>query len=426
MQLSAEGTAADPRIAGTLRVGGGRVQVTDGHEVTDVELGAHYDNGVLVVDRATAMFEGASLSATARVPGSVFAELLPASIRGYLAAASGSATLSAQLRSVTQSIAAPWVDPATLEQIGLRADASIDLETDRPALDALRGTVVLSRAELSLAGASLDQEVPTRLAIRDGRVTIDAFRLGKGDNQVALEGGVTISGDPALDLSAKGALDLRMLNAVVPAARTVGRGDFGIRVGGTGRAPTVDGYLTLSSGETRMADPRLIVADVNGTISFRGDTITFEHLSATMNGGDAELAGSLRLQGPAALDGSVTLTVKDAALDIAGLRAESDAALTWTVNATRPRARRHGDAAPQRLPAAALADRQPALRAAQFVAGGSDAGQLAAGPHTAGRARGDRRGSRDRQQHGAAHAERRSACGRHLVQTVAHRPYHAW
>jgi outer membrane protein assembly factor BamA/autotransporter translocation and assembly factor TamB len=336
LQVSAEGTAADPRIAATLRVGGGRVQVTDGHEVTGVELGAHYDNGVLIVDRATALFEGASLSATARVPGGVFAELVPASIRGYLVPASGNATLSAQLRSVTQSIAAPWVDSATLEQIGLHADASIDLETDRPALDRVRGTVVLSRGELSLAGASLDQEIPTRLAIRDGRVTIDAFRLGKGDNQVALEGGVTISGDPVLDLSAKGALDLRMLNAVVPAARTVGRGDFGIRVGGTGRAPTVDGYLTLSSGETRMADPRLIVADVNGTISFHGDTITFEHLSATMNGGDAELAGSLRLQSPSALDGSVTLTVKDAALDIAGLRAESDAALTWTVNATGP------------------------------------------------------------------------------------------
>ena len=336
VQLSAEGTAANPRITGTLRVGGGRVAVTDGHDVTDIELGAHYDNGVLVVDRATTLFEGASLSATARVPGSVFADLLPASIRGYLAAASGPATLSAQLRSVSQAIAAPWVDATTLEQIGLRADASIDLETDRPALDALRGTVVLSRAELSLAGASLDQEIPTRLAIGNGRVTIDAFRLGKGDNQVALEGGVTISGDPALDLSAKGALDLRMLNAVVPTARTVGRGDFGIRVGGTGRAPTVDGYLTLSSGETRMADPRLVVADVNGTISFRGDTITFERLSATMNGGDAELSGSLRLQGPAALDGSVTLSVKDAALDIAGLRAESDAALTWTVNANGP------------------------------------------------------------------------------------------
>jgi len=336
LQLSAEGTAADPRVTAALRIGAGRIAVTPGHDVTDIELGAGYENGVLTVDRATAQFQGASLSATARVPGGTFADSLPASIRPYLAPAAGNATLSAQLRSITQSIAAPWVDAATLQQIGLGADASIDLESDRLAIDRVRGTIALGRAELSLAGVSFNQQATTRLAIRDGRLTVDTFRLGQGDNQVALEGGVTLSGDAAVDLSARGVLDLRLMNAVAPTARTVGRGDFGIRIGGTARAPTVDGFLTVSNGEARIADPRVVVADVNGTVSFRGDTITFEHLSAAINGGDTELAGSLRLQGPASLDGSVTLTVKDAALDIAGLRAETDAALSWTVNATGP------------------------------------------------------------------------------------------
>jgi outer membrane protein assembly factor BamA/autotransporter translocation and assembly factor TamB len=336
VQLFADGTAAEPRVAGTLRVGAGRVAVTPGHDVTDIELGARYETGVLTVDRATALFEGASLSATARVPGGTFVDRLPASIRGYLAPAAGGATFSAQLRSITQSIASPWVDAATLQQIGLGADASIDLESDRLAIDRVRGSIALGRAELSLAGVSFNQETTTRLAIRDGRVTVDAFRLGQADNQVTLEGGVTISGDAPLDLSARGVLDLRLVNAVAPTARTVGRGDFGIRLGGTARAPTVDGFLTVSNGETRIADPRVVVGDVNGTVSFRGDTITFERLSATMNGGDAELAGSLHVRGAAGLEGSVALTINDAALDVAGLRAESDAALTWTIDANGP------------------------------------------------------------------------------------------
>jgi outer membrane protein assembly factor BamA/autotransporter translocation and assembly factor TamB len=336
VQLVATGTTTQPRIAGTLRIGAGRFAVTQGHDVTDIELGARYENGVLTMDQATAVFEGSTLSATARVPGGVFADRLPDSIRGYLTPAPGTATVSAQLRSITQSIAAPWLDAATLQQIGLGADASIELESDRFEIGRVRGTVVLGRAEFSLAGVSFNQETTTRLAIRDGRLTIDAFRLGQADNQVAIEGGVMLSGDAALDLSAKGVLDLRLLNALVPTARTVGRGDFGIRVGGPARTPTIDGFLTLSNGETRIADPRVVVGDVNGTVTFRGDTITFERLSATMNGGDAELAGSLRLRGAAGLDGSVALTVDDAALDISGLRAESNAALTWTIDANGP------------------------------------------------------------------------------------------
>ena len=335
-QLVADGIAAEPRVAGTLRIGQGRVAVTPGHDVTDIELGARYENGVLIVDRAAALFEGATLAATARVPGGVFVDHLPVSIHQYLAPASGSATLSAQLRSITQSIAAPWVDAATLQQVGLGADASIELESDRLEIDRVHGTIALGRAELSLAGVSFNQESTTRFTIRDGRLNIDAFRLGQADNQVALEGGVTLAGDVALDVSARGVLDLRLLNAVAPTARTIGRGDFGIRTGGTARAPTIDGFLTLSNGETRIADPRIVVGDVNGTVSFRGDTITFEHLSATMNGGDAELAGSLRLRGTAGLDGSVALTIRDAALDVSGLRAESDAALTWTIDSNGP------------------------------------------------------------------------------------------
>src|SRR5262249_11698046 len=73
---------------------------------------------------------------------------------------------------------------------------------------------------------------------------------------------------------------------------------------------------------------------INGTITFARDTVTFEHLSATANGGDAELAGSIRLRQFVPSDGSVTLTAKSVMLDVEGVRAESDAALTWSLDNT--------------------------------------------------------------------------------------------
>ena len=126
-----------------------------------------------------AAFEGATLTATARVPSAVFIERLPDAVRRWIPTASGPATLSAQVRSITSSVAAPFVDAGTLEQIALHSDASIDLEADRPDLDRVRGAVVLSRAELSLAGVAFDQQAPTRLAI--ARRTASPSSHGRGD-----------------------------------------------------------------------------------------------------------------------------------------------------------------------------------------------------------------------------------------------------
>jgi outer membrane protein assembly factor BamA len=331
-QIVAEGEAADTRMSATLAIPAGRIAVTEGHAVTDVAIGARYADGVLTVERATAAFEGASLSATARVPSAVFIDRVPASIQRYLGTAGGAATLSAQLRSVTEAAAAPFVDAATLEQLALNAEATIDLESDRFAIDGVRGTIVVPHANLALSGVSFDQQVPTRLAIRDGRLAVDAFRWGQGDNQIVVQGGATLASDPALALSATAALDLRTLNALTRAVRAIGRGDAEIRIGGTALAPTVDGYLTVSNAEARVADPRIVVGDLNGTVTFARDAMTFEHLSATVNGGDAELAGSLRLRQLVPADGSVTLTGKGVTLNMEGVRAESDAALTWSID----------------------------------------------------------------------------------------------
>jgi autotransporter translocation and assembly factor TamB len=347
-RLTAAGTLEQPRIAGSFQIAAGRIPVTDrasplrasgasaGQGVTDLEVAAKYDEGVLIVERATAAFEGATLLASARVPGNVFLDRLPSSVRRRLAPAAGPATLSAQIRSITRSIAAPFVDAETLEQIALQADASIDLESDRLALDRVRGTVTLERAEISLAGVSFDQQTTTRLVVGDGRVTVDAWNWGRDDNRVALRGGITLGEDFALDLVATSALDLRLLNAVTPAAQVLGRADAELRLGGTVRSPTIDGYVTLSNGEARIANPRLIIGDITGTITLAADRLTLERLYATVNGGDAELAGSIRHVWLTPLDGRVTFTASGSSFDLTGLRAEADAALQWTLDSSGP------------------------------------------------------------------------------------------
>jgi outer membrane protein assembly factor BamA/autotransporter translocation and assembly factor TamB len=335
-ELTATGTTTNPRVSGRVQISDGHVAIAAGNGLTGIDVDVRYDDGVAIVDRVAAAFQGATLSATGRVPNAVFLQQLPAVIQPYVGKGTGPASLSAEIRGITPSTLAPFVGADALADMKLQADASINLEADRAALDAVRGSVTLGRSEISIAGISLDQQVPTKLAIANGRVTVDTFRWGPETNQVVLQGGVTLAADPVLDLSARAAVDLRMLNSFVTTARTAGRANAEIRVGGTLREPSVDGFLRLAAAEARIADPRAVIGDIRGTITFAGNTIKVDSLTATINGGDAELSGSLRYRGLAPLDGSFTLTANDTPISIEGLRAEANTSLTWTIDASGP------------------------------------------------------------------------------------------
>jgi outer membrane protein assembly factor BamA/autotransporter translocation and assembly factor TamB len=336
LRLSAGGAVARPVINGTLQITDGRVPLTAGQSITGVGLSAGYEAGVLTVDAASASFEGASLTASARVPSNVFADRLPPFLRTRIAAANGAAALSARLLSVTPAVAAPFVDPQTLQELGGRIDATVQLEADRASLDRVRGTVVLDRAELALGGVPFDQQVPTRLTIGDGRLTVEAWEWGRGDNRLAVRGGATLGGDPSLSLTATSVLDLRVLNILAPGARVLGRADSEIRVTGSVRSPTLDGWVTFSNGEARIANPRLVVSDVTGTMTLAADTVTFERIFASLNGGDSEITGTLRHHWFTLLGGRVTMVTNGAALAVEGLRAEANATITLEAEPGRP------------------------------------------------------------------------------------------
>ena len=85
-----------------------------------------------------------------------------------------------------------------------------------------------------------------------------------------------------------------------------------------------------------MADPRVIVSDLSGTVTLARDTITLERIWASLNGGDAEISGTVRQRwfvrggSPAApaTEGSIVLHHRHGAYEASGLQAEADADLT--------------------------------------------------------------------------------------------------
>ena len=123
-----------------IQIANGRVPVSADQSVTGIGLRASLDAGVLTVESAAAALEGASLEASARVPGNVIADRFPPFLRQRMTPAGGPATLSARLRSVTPAVASPVVDAQTLAELSGQVDAAVQLETDRFALDRVRGS----------------------------------------------------------------------------------------------------------------------------------------------------------------------------------------------------------------------------------------------------------------------------------------------
>ena len=115
-----------------------------------------------------------------------------------------------------------------------------------------------------------------------------------------------------------------------------GLADAEIRVGGSVRAPKLDGWVTFSNGEARIANPRLVVSDVTGTITLAADTVTFERIFASVNGGNSEIAGTLHHRWFTPLGGRITMLTNGAALAIEGLRAEANINLGLDAEPGRP------------------------------------------------------------------------------------------
>jgi outer membrane protein assembly factor BamA/autotransporter translocation and assembly factor TamB len=336
LRVDATGRLSRPTLAAALRVGEGRFPLNTQAAVTDAALAARYDAGVLLIDDLRAAFQGSTLTGTGSVPVRPMLEQFAPDWQEWAPPTEGPGQVRLELSSVTSMVAAPFLDASTLEQLEGRVDASIELQADRPSIDRLQGTVTMSRAEIALSGVPFDQQRPTRLVVRNGRVDIADWEWGQGDNLVRLSGGVALADTQAIDVTARTVLDLRLLNAFTGAARTSGRADAEIRFGGAIGTPSVDGYVTFSTGELRMSDPRVIVTDLAGTVTLARDTLTFEQLWAAVNGGETEIAGTIHHRWFKPIDGQISLRTREAAFELSGLRAEANADLAVEIEPRGP------------------------------------------------------------------------------------------
>ncbi len=206
--------------------------------------------------------------------------------------------LTASLANLTPALARPFAP-------GLDAGGVIALQarltgsTGRP-----DGSVHLTAQGLRLRsgpGASLpaaDLDARADLAGTSARI---AARLAAG-RQIGLtvSGTAPLAADGALGLRAAGHVDLAVGNAVLGAQgrQAAGQLALDLGVGGTVRAPQLDGTIQLSGGQVQDFGQGLRLTDIAALIRAQGQTLSIERFTARAGDGSIGASGSVGALAP--------------------------------------------------------------------------------------------------------------------------------
>ncbi|OFW39126.1 MAG: hypothetical protein A3F70_11305 [Acidobacteria bacterium RIFCSPLOWO2_12_FULL_67_14] len=335
------GALRAPVVAGDLDVGPGSIALEGLPPVSGLRVRAHAEEGWVELREARLSYEGAEVSAVGKAPLSFLAGAASGAgvaVRGAgpaggaIASTGGPAVLRVTATNLTPAVLAPFVEPGTLDEVTGSLDATLDAAAVTADVAALTGELRIDRFDLRIAGLPVTQRIPTRIVARDGFARVEAWEwVGQGAT-LGVRGQVRLS-DRQTAILANGVLDLRMLTPFVRAAgmTTAGRLEPRLSITGELTSPRIDGDLTITDGEIRLVDPRVVVSDLSVRTVLTRTTARVTAMAGSINGGSMRGEGAVEYTAGSGVDASLTADVRGMALEFPqGLRSELDAELTLT------------------------------------------------------------------------------------------------
>ena len=288
-------------------------------------------DGLITVDELRAAWQGASVTATASLPLSLLADRLQDRSAEAVSAAAQGLRAAIAFQSITPAVLRDFVDPEVLDQIDGLVTGTLTVQSDSLALSRWQGELQLSEASVQVGSVAVRQQRPTLLTLEQNELRIDSWIWRGLTTDLSLSGGASLGAEPVLDVRAIGQLDLRLLAVLMPQAATAGRADIRVIVHGPVSDLELDGTVILQDGEFRLADPRVVITALGGTLAFDRSRLLVHELEGMVNGGTLALGGELQLA-ERSLSDDLSIKATEMALDYpTGLRSEVDADLTLAV-----------------------------------------------------------------------------------------------
>jgi outer membrane protein assembly factor BamA len=327
------GTAERPTVAADLDVGASEIAFGKLPPARIDEARVTVANGWIERLVASGRWQESRVSLEGRAPLHIFRDYLPRAVLDALPGASGTATLDARAQSITPGVLTPFVDPEAVSQIAGVVDASAHLEANSLDLADVRGEVRLDRLDVRVAGLPVTQREPTRIAIGDGVARVVSWDWTGQGATFNVQGEIGLTNQQAALLGA-GVVDLRLL---APFVRTAGVGLAGtlaprFSVSGSLADPRIDGEMSLTDGEIRLAEPRVIATDVEAFAVLSPEQARITTLTGVVNGGTLTGAGEVQYARGQPPSARLSGTIRGMGLDFPeGLRSELNADLAVTL-----------------------------------------------------------------------------------------------
>jgi translocation and assembly module TamB len=187
----------------------------------------------------------------------------------------------------------------------------------------------LTALSLDVENVKVHNQDPIRFSLANQWVVIRQLHLlGEGTDLTA-HGSVQLSGARALDLTADGRLDLKLLSSFDPDFTSTGLVTMNVTVGGTLAEPLPQGHFQVTNGSISYSGLPSGLSELNGSLQFTRDRVHIEALTARTGGGTLDLKGDATYFNQQ-LNFNLTATGKDVRLRYPpGVSSTADAELHW-------------------------------------------------------------------------------------------------
>jgi translocation and assembly module TamB len=149
----------------------------------------------------------------------------------------------------------------------------------------------LNSLALEVENVKLHNQDQARFSLSGQSLNIQQLHLLGEGTDLAGHGSMEFSGDRALDVTANGRVDLKLLSGLDPDLTSSGLVTMNVTVGGTVAEPLPEGHFQLSGGSLSYAGLPSGLSELNGSLLFTHNSIHIETLTARTGGGTLDLKG---------------------------------------------------------------------------------------------------------------------------------------
>jgi translocation and assembly module TamB len=269
---------------------------------------------------------------SARGRGTLEAPVLEAELRGNNVVANGaqvgdldlSATTEGETLRLTGHSASPYSDLEVLGSAHLRGNFPVDLEVrlKRANLEPLLRMVLPERsagpselagsirvtgplrspgdlavaAEIDRFSAGIERvdirnDGPIRLTFAHRLLRVEQLRLAGSGTSLAVAGSLNVDGNRALDVSASGQVNLKLLESLDPSLVAQGQLTLDMRLRGTLEHPLMNGRVEVAGASLSQVDLPNGLSELNGRLLFSEDRLQVESLTGKTGGGTIDIRG---------------------------------------------------------------------------------------------------------------------------------------